>query len=88
MTARTVRRAIWGFLGSVLLGMVMFAILGVGMGVCEGWRYPVEPKFKWKQTVLGCAVEGLCAGAFLGGIAGAIAGVGVGIHRLSEKKND
>ena len=85
MTAKTVRHAIWGFLGSILLGVCLFGIPLALYGAWDAWTEPVVLHGKSRgeeRTVLGRAAEGFSVGAFIGGVAGTIAGVGVAAKRL------
>ncbi len=85
MTSRTLKYAARGFLGSILLGACLFGV-PIGLwGAQDAWVEPVVLYGKSRgteQTVLGRGSECFCVGAVLGGVAGAIAGVGVAVERL------
>jgi hypothetical protein len=85
MIATAIKRAIWGFLGSALLGVCLFGVPLALWGALDALKEPVVLDGKrrgMEQTVIGRSTECFCAGAFVGGCAGAITGLGVAAARV------
>jgi len=85
MSATHARYAVRGFLGTILLGIFLFGIPRSLFGAWDAWTEPVELHGKRSGEVKSIpreAAMGFYAGAFLGGIAGTIAGIGVAANRL------
>lgn len=85
MTRKTVLHAIRGFVSTALLGTFLFGIPLALYGAWDAWKEPVvlEGKSRGEErTMLGRASETFGVGAFIGGISGMTAGVGVAAMRL------
>jgi len=83
MTAKNLKHAVYGFVGSVVLGACLF---GVPCGLygaiqASGPRGFIE-KNGSEVPMVEHAAESFLGGAVLGGAAGTIAGLGVAIKRL------
>ncbi len=88
MIAGRIKRAIVGFVLTVLLGVSLFGMPLAIWGAFEAWKEPIILYGKsrgQRQTIVGRAAECFYVGGFVGGCAGAIAGVGVATVRLLHK---
>jgi len=85
MTKIRIKHAARGFVGAILLGVCLFALPLALYGAWDAWSEPIELLGKNRErTIAGRAAECFYIGAFIGGIAGSIAGVGVAASRLKK----
>jgi len=86
MSTAKIKYAVRGFVGAILVGI---CVLGIALGAYGAWsawyeEFPDKLNGGWK-FVGERALELLCAGAYMGGVCGAITGVGLLVFRLLKK---
>jgi hypothetical protein len=85
MTSEHWKRAAAEFFASILLGVGLFAVPFAIMYFLSAWAWPDSGEEKTgPQSALWWAGQGLYAGTFIGGIAGAILG-GIRVARRLQK---
>ena len=86
MGARIVH-SLCGLCRAVVLGMCLFGIPLAFYGAWDAWVSPVQTgKSHGTKSIVGRTTECFGVGVFIGGIAGAIAGIGVAAGRASESR--